>query len=202
MKVKSKGTGNREQGTERKAKPKMTAAKKAVDYLIAAGLTTEAICRLRDKGYFDAPASSKRHLAHEGGLCEHSINVTERLLELGVFQEDISAFRVGMLHDLVKMYNYKVVKSQYGRIINISRDAAPYPGHGAASVQIAQELGIQLTPEEAVAITWHMGAFGMDVNGDTMKSYKAAVKRFPRAVILTHAADFLASIEEEEGGAK
>ena len=29
MKVKSKGTGNREQGTERKAKPKMTAEQKA-----------------------------------------------------------------------------------------------------------------------------------------------------------------------------
>ena len=181
--------------------PKMTAKNAAVDYLLSAGLTTQAISRLREKGYFEAPASSKRHLAHEGGLCEHSINVVDRLLELGVFREDITAVRVGILHDLVKMYNYKVVKSQYGRVINISRDAAPYPGHGAASVQIANELGISLTPEEAAAITWHMGAFGMDVNGDTIKSYKAAVKRFPRAVILTHAADFLASIEEE-GGAK
>ena len=180
-------------------KPKMTAEQKAVDYLQAAGLTTKAISRLRNKGFFDAPASSKRHLAHEGGLCEHSINVTDRLLELGAFREDISAFRVGMLHDLVKMYNYKIVKSQYGHVINISRDAAPYPGHGAASVQIAQELGLSFTPEETAAITWHMGAFGMDVNGDTMKSYKAAVKRFPRAIILTHAADFLASVQEEGG---
>ena len=185
-----------------KLKNGMMAGSAAVDYLLSAGFTTNAINRLRDKGYFEAPASSKRHLAYEGGLCEHSINVVDRLLELGVFREEISAYRVGMLHDLVKMYNYKVVKSQYGRIINISRDAAPYPGHGAASVQIANELGISLTPEETAAITWHMGVFGMDVNGDTMKSYKAAVKRFPRAVILTHAADFLASIEEEEGGAK
>lgn len=174
----------------------MKAKYAAVDYLLAAGLGTDEIRKLRALGYFRAPASAKRHLAYEGGLCEHSINVTEQMRKLAVFDNDESNCRVGMLHDLVKMYNYEVEN-----VDKINRVAAPYPGHGSASVQIASELGIKLTPEETAAITWHMGAFGMDVNGDTMKSYKAAVKRFPRAIILTHAADFLASVEEE-GGAK
>lgn len=179
---------------------KLQAKDIAVDYLLAAGLSVKVIEKLRVIGYFDAPASSKRHLAYEGGLCEHSINVTERMRELTVFEDDMSNCRVGMLHDLVKMYNYEVEKID-GSVVNIRRVAAPYPGHGAASVQIARELGIELNPEETAAITWHMGAFGMDVNGDTMKSYKAAVKRFPRTVILTHAADHLASAIEEGGQA-
>ena len=170
-----------------------------------AGLGDGVLARLVGDGYLDAPASNGHHLDVPGGLALHSLKVTDTLVDLGdalgvAWPRAESPYLVGMLHDLVKMYNYEVEKID-GSIINIRRVAAPYPGHGAASVQIAGELGIELTPEETSAITWHMGAFGMDVNGDTMKSYKAAVKRFPRAIILTHAADFLASVQEE-GGAK
>ena len=165
----------------------------AIGYLRGAALTNNCISRLRDIGYFTAPASKGHHLAVDGGLVEHSINVVDRLLELGAFRDEELAYRVGMLHDLVKCKCYEKDGDGYKYV------HPPYPGHGVASVMIANELGISLTPEETAAITWHMGAFGL---GDRqLKEYHAAIQRFPRAIILTHAADHLASAMEE-GGAK
>ena len=167
----------------------------AVDYLQAGCLSANIICRLRGIGYFEAPASSKHHLACESGLVEHSINVVDRLLELGAFASEESAYRVGMLHDLVKCKCYK--HDPYSGYEYVQ---PPYPGHGVASVMIANELGITLTPAETAAITWHMGAFGL---GDReLKEYHAAIRRFPREIILTHAADHLASALEDERGTK
>ena len=162
-------------------------------YMDQAGVCFEAWEKLLGLGYLAAPASSKYHLAVEGGLARHSINVVNQLTSMRVFYTVASACRVGMLHDLVKMFNYVKTADGYKRV------TAPYPGHGAASVQIAQELGIELNPEEVAAITWHMGEAGLE--GDRLAEYRAAVKRFPRAVLLTHAADYVATIEEE-GGAK
>ena len=166
----------------------------AVDYLLSAGLSGKAIEKLRGIGYFDAPASKGHHLACEGGLCEHSINVVKMMRELDVFDDDISNCRVGMLHDLIKSKCYR--KKDDGTYEYVQ---PPYPGHGVASVMIAHELLISLTPEEMAAITWHMGAFGL--NERELNEYHAAIRRFPRAIILTHAADHLASALEE-GGAK
>lgn len=158
------------------------------------------IDRLRGIGYFDAPASSKHHLAYEGGLCEHSINVVELMRQLHVFADDISNCRVGMLHDLVKCRCYlKTDRVQGCGMVAYEYVQPPYPGHGVASVMIANEIGITLLPEETAAITWHMGAFGL--NERELKEYHAAIRRFPHEIILTHAADFLASVQEE-GGAK
>ena len=165
----------------------------AVDYLQAADLSANVIGRLREIGYFEAPASKGHHLAHEGGLSEHSVNVVDRLLELGAFEDEESAYRVGMLHDLVKCKCYK-----YDPYAGYEYVQPPYPGHGVASVMIAHEIGIELTPKEMAAITWHMGAFSL--NERELKEYHAAIRRFPRAIILTHAADHLASALEDERG--
>lgn len=40
--------------------------------------------RLEELGFFKAPASTKFHLNHEGGLLEHSMNVCDIALELRV----------------------------------------------------------------------------------------------------------------------
>ncbi|MBP5257320.1 MAG: TraI domain-containing protein, partial [Prevotella sp.] len=37
---------------------------------------------LEDLGFFTAPASTRFHLSHEGGLLEHSLNVCVMALEL------------------------------------------------------------------------------------------------------------------------
>lgn len=169
--------------------------RRAEFHLTNARLTSCQIKRLEDIGYFKAPASKGHHLAYDGGLIEHSINVVDRMLELGAFENEDSAYRVGMLHDLVKCKCYR--QKDDGTFDYVQ---PPYPGHGVASVMIAQELGISLTPVEMAAITWHMGAFGLGER--ELKEYHAAIRRFPREIILTHAADHLASAFEEKGGEK
>ena len=164
---------------------------KARAYLMNGGLSAKIIASLEKIGYFTAPASMRHHLNRPGGLIEHSINVTDNTLGLGVFKERMSAFRFGMLHDLVKCYNYRKSKTGSG----YSFHQLHYPGHGVASALIAAELGIHLTDEERCAIVWHMGAFGLDE--DQLKDYHAALERFPRQLILSHAADHLASSFEE-----
>jgi 3'-5' exoribonuclease len=163
---------------------------KARAFLLNAGLTSKHISALEKIGYFTAPASMRHHLNRPGGLIEHSINVTNNTLGLSVFKDRVSAFRFGMLHDLVKCYCYR--KSKTGSSYVFAQ--LHYPGHGVASALIAAELGIQLTDEERTAIVWHMGAFGL--NEDQLKEYHAALLRFPRQLILSHAADHLASAFE------
>ena len=166
----------------------------ARDFLAKAGLDDAQIGKLEKIGYFSAPASCRHHLSVKGGLAEHSVNVTRSILQLGAFDElcdePRSPYLVGMLHDLVKCMCYEDAGVGVFRYV-----VPPYPGHGVASCMIAQELGLDLSPVEAACIVWHMGAFGL--NDDEMKQYSAAVRRFPREIVLTHAADHLASVYEE-----
>lgn len=162
-----------------------------VNYLKKATLSEAQINAVLDLGYLDAPASKGHHLAVRGGLAEHSMHVARNLIQMQAFRSDESAFRVGMLHDLVKCLCYR--EKEDGTFEYVQ---PPYPGHGVASVLIANNCGILLTPEENAAIVWHMGAFGL--NDRQMKEYHAAIQRFPRAIILTHAADHLASAMEGE----
>ena len=144
---------------------------------------------LKEIGYFDAPASKGHHLAVAGGLVEHSIHVT-RILRATMTMPEVSAYRVGMYHDLVKCLCYKAVgdgKYEYTQ--------PPYPGHGIASAMIAADIGIELDPLERAAIVWHMGVFGLDER--QMAEYKSALRKWPAPIIFTHAADHLASILEE-----
>lgn len=171
-----------------------------------AGLNDEQIEKLRDVGYFEAPASKGHHLAELGGLAIHSTNVTYWLLKLSETMEvkwprTESPYLVGMLHDLVKTRCYRVVSDaeQDGPDVDGKRTTARfeyvqpgYPGHGIASVMIAQELGIELRPEEIAAITYHMGMFGVG-REYTDKEYNAAIAKFPQQLIATHCADWWAA---------
>ena len=147
---------------------------------------------LKKIGYFDAPASKGHHLAVAGGLAEHSVHVTNILLGTRAVP-DVSAYRIGMYHDLVKCLCYKAVGDGKYEYVQ-----PPYPGHGAASVMIAADIGIQLNPVERAAIVWHMGAFGLH-DDRQMEEYKAALRKWPIPIIFTHASDHLASIQEETG---
>ena len=147
---------------------------------------------LKEIGYFDAPASKGHHLAVAGGLAEHSVHVTNILLETRAVPE-VSAYRIGMYHDLVKCLCYKAVGDGKYEYVQ-----PPYPGHGAASAMIAADIGIQLDPVERAAIVWHMGAFGLH-DDRQMEEYKAALRKWPIPIIFTHASDHLASIQEETG---
>lgn len=66
--------------------------------------------------FFEAPASSRHHLAAPGGLCEHSLNVYERLRKLLIDEygsmkncshTEESIAIVALFHDLCKANMYK-----------------------------------------------------------------------------------------------
>lgn len=63
--------------------------------------------RLKSDGFFTAPASTKYHGAYEGGLFEHSLNVTNSLVELTkqnslAWGRPESPYIIGMFHDIRK----------------------------------------------------------------------------------------------------
>lgn len=163
----------------------------ASEYLRKAGLNDVQVAMLATFGYFRAPASRGRHLCRPGGLAEHSINVTDQLLALRVFDNDQSAYKVGMLHDLVKCYTY----AYNPETVEYEKRATKYPGHGMASALLCADLGLDLTIEERAAIVWHMVAFDIK-DRDTNDAYDRAQLLFPRQVVLTHAADHLAAALE------
>ena len=159
---------------------------------------------MQNNGYFDAPASKGHHLAKRGGLMRHSVNVTRRLVALtdalGVcWPRKESPYLVGMLHDLVKCRCYRAINGA-------AQDGEPaweyvqpeYPGHGACSVAIATELGIQLMREEIAAITFHMGPWGVGKEYSEQE-LRAAMKVFAPQIIATHTADWhAAEVDESE----
>ena len=162
-----------------------------------AKLPSGAMDKLKAIGYYDAPASKGHHLAVKGGLVQHSLNVTDRLVELSDvmaigWSRDESPWIVGMLHDLVKCQCYRL--NDDGQTYSYVQPK--WPGHGVASVMIATvELGIQLNPDEAAAIIHHMGAFGL--TGRAMDEFNAAIEVFPAQIIATHTADWAAARLDE-----
>lgn len=146
---------------------------------------------LDDMGFFTSPASTKYHGAYEGGLFDHSLEVTRRLVELterlGLkWDRPESPYIVGMYHDICKCDNY---------VWNIETDKYDYnpyiivPGHGEKSVMILQKY-LRLTDEEIVCIRWHMGAYEKDPKMWTY--YGKAIEEYPN-VLYTHTADMIAT---------
>lgn len=155
----------------------------------------ELVDRLfNDTDFFTAPASTRWHAAYSGGLFDHCFGVTYMLLELtdrGVcnpWKREISPFVVGLLHDATKLGAY------------IPGLMTPYehnpdhrllsPVHGQDSVlKVVNELGFELTDEEAACIRWHTGAYE---GKDSWTGYDSAIRRYPN-VLWTHTADMYAS---------
>ena len=164
---------------------------------------------LKTSDFFTAPASTRFHLAEEGGLCAHSLNVYYRLKELVAneakpWAENVSDETVaicGLLHDVCKTGTYKVdyknQKQPDGSWAQVPyytiEEVLPY-GHGEKSVYIINGF-MRLTREEAMAINWHMGGFD-ERNSKGGKVMAAAYEKFPLCV-LVHAADLMASYLDE-----
>ena len=181
----------------------MTPKGMAEAMLELAGLDTATEERLERYGYFLQPASMRHHLAEYGGLMKHSVNMTQRLValtdELDVkWPRSESPYLVGMLHDLVKCRCYKLLnededgKPKWGYIQPV------YPGHGACSVAIAAELGIQLVREEVVAITYHMGLYGVGKEYTDIE-FDNALRLHGPQVLATIYADWWAARVDEKG---
>lgn len=142
-------------------------------------------------GFFTAPASTKYHGAYEGGLFDHSLEVTKALVDLTdklglTWSRPESPYIVGMYHDLCKCdsYYYDIESDGY----KYNKDQI-LDGHGSKSIIIAQKY-ISLTDEEIACIRWHMGAYETDTK--LWNYYGRAIEEYPN-VLYTHTADMIAS---------
>lgn len=182
----------------------------------------ELIGFLRKSDFYTAPASTRYHSCHEGGLLEHSLNVADCLLNklenptwkniLGEVGRE-SIILCALLHDVCKTYFYvvemknkKVYKDTGKKIDSNGRydwetvpgytvdDKYPY-GHGEKSVMMVERY-IKLTPKERYAIRWHMGFTEPKESWNTLT---AAMNKYP-LVLAIHEADLESTylLEEEE----
>lgn len=143
---------------------------------------------LVQEGFFTAPASTRYHGDHPGGLAEHSIAVTNCLLTMtereGIpWGRDESPYLVGMFHDLCKIDYYAKVLDGYAH-----REDCLLRGHGDKSVMLLSQF-TSLTEEEILCIRYHMGAF---TDPKYWNDYGRAVEAYP-TVLWTHTADMMAS---------
>lgn len=169
-----------------------------------------------ENGFYEMPCSGGNHLAKEGGLAEHSLNVFN--LMYGIRNEGVlgnnfemhtgSIVICGLLHDLGKCGDYGkpgyVPNMLKGRLTKANSE--PYQSekkpfkvnnelfpidHEVRSVKVASKF-IDLTEEEELAILWHNGLYGSF-------RYQIQGKETPLYMLL-HFADMWASrvIEEEK----
>ena len=174
------------------------------------------IARLKEHGFYSAPASTKFHLAVPGGLLKHSLNVctaalslreqakqfaTDTLAQLPVESVVISA----LLHDVCKTDIYKsaIISKRrddgvWGKVPGYVSDYSHLPlGHGEKSVILLLKWGLKLTEDEMFAIRWHMTAWDLPFQSAEQKaSLEAARARTPLCGLIQCADAFASSIME------
>ena len=171
---------------------------------------------LETEGFFTSPASCKNHLAVEGGLLIHSLNVyhnlrtiagrktTQGAALLNTQEDEESVAIMGLLHDVCKVGVYHVETKRRKNPKTgmwedyqayVYRDPLPL-GHGEKSLyQINRFMSLQ--EHEALAIRWHMGAFDTAARAD-LRDLSAAMEASPW-VYLLHEADMQATHVNERG---
>lgn len=183
----------------------------------------DLIAFIRKSDFYTAPASTRYHSCHEGGLLEHSLNVFDCLAEkcnypiwephLDPLNGCESLVLSALLHDICKCYFYvvemknKKIYSETGKKLDSGGrydwesvpcytidDKFPY-GHGEKSVMMIEQY-IKLKPAERYAIRWHMG---FTEPKETWNSLTAAIKKYP-LILALHQADMEATylLEKEE----
>lgn len=180
----------------------------------------EVIAELENDGFFVAPASAGHHLNIEGGLAQHSLNTCkaalavwegmkalEPNLEREVKRENVII--AALLHDICKCDIYKPTMKKKKNYMGTWEEVPGYDvsykdfpmGHGEKSViMLLYYTGLEITQAEMLAIRWHMGPWGINMNSlEDLRSYDAASTLHPLVSIL-HCADTLASKIMERTG--
>jgi len=177
---------------------------------------------IRKSDFYTAPASSRYHNCHEGGLLEHSLNVYDCLtkkkdnptwFEYFGTLDKASLIIAPLLHDTCKTYTYiteyknKKVYSETGKKSDDNgrfdwvtvpgytiEDKVPY-GHGEKSVMMIEEF-VKLVPVERYAIRWHMG---FTEPKEVWGTLSEAIRKYP-LILALHEADLEATylLEKEE----
>ena len=174
------------------------------------GLMKEKISKefydwLIEKGFFTQAASTKYHGAYEGGLFDHSYEVTQVLLDMTQrlnlqWTRPESPYIIGMFHDLCKIDNYITITDEPGEIMMGTDDVKGreihfeynpnciLTGHADKSIMLLSQF-INLTEEELLCIRFHMGAYEGQEQWD---NYDKAIRKY-ETVLFTHTADMYTS---------
>lgn len=173
----------------------------------------EVLSRLEELGFFEAPASTKFHLSCKGGLLEHSLNVYEAALTLREqaiqrrpeLESELPLDSVAicsLLHDTCKTDIYveatlsrRKPDGYWEKYQGYTTDyEAGLPlGHGEKSVIMLLSWGLELKPEEMMAIRWHMTAWDLPMQSPEHKESLNAAKTKTPLVSLIQLADGFAT---------
>lgn len=173
----------------------------------------QTITNLEKLGFFEAPASTRFHLAEKGGLLQHSLHVYDTAMklreqmitmnpELEARLPEDSVTICALLHDICKAEIYKVgfrnkKNEETGRWESVpvyETDYSHFPiGHGEKSVIRLMTWGVKLSMDEMLAIRWHMSAWNLPFQDyEAQGNISAARDKSPLVTIL-QCADMLAS---------
>lgn len=154
---------------------------------------------LRSTDFYRAPASTRYHEAYIGGLLVHTLNVYNNMLELIKIPQfssidDIhSAALVALTHDWCKIDYYesyeKNVKNETTglwekQLAFRTNQRGISLGHGVSSMFLVEKF-FRLTPDEALAIRWHMDRFR--VCDDEINELQQSNERYPLVHLLQFA---------------
>ncbi len=174
---------------------------------------------LENMGFFTAPASANHHLNTEGGLVQHSLNTCKAALmvwegmaaiEPGLAKEveRESVIIASLLHDVCKSDIYFRTVKKKKTAIGTWEDNEGYKvsyknfpmGHGEKSVILLLCNGIALSDDEMLAIRWHMGAWGINMNSyEDQRCFDTSQKLYPLVTIIQVADKLAANIMERSG---
>lgn len=167
----------------------------------------DLISYMDECGFFEAPCSTRYHLACEFGLVQHTRNVMETAEKVAVslyggkgYNEiQSSVIIAAVLHDLGKMGQFEKPLYIENRLKSGELGSQPYKSnpdllkipHEVRSIAIAN-MFIDLTEEEQFAILYHNGLYGdfkYEIQGNETPLY-----------LILHFADMWASriIEEKK----
>lgn len=154
--------------------------------------------------FYTAPSSANNHSNYDGGLLDHSMLVytiamlyrnaiietkPELAERLPVESIAISA----LLHDICKTCFYKKVwKNRKNKDTGAWESYVGYEvedsfpiGHGEKSVIMLQNFGLKLTPDEMLAIRFHMGAWDNAIFGGSIRAaYTNAQNDYPLVMLI------------------
>jgi len=154
--------------------------------------------------FYQAPASTKYHDSHEGGLLVHSLKTYENLLQLNYQKmlgfSDRSVAITALFHDICKVDFYrKTLRNQrmedgtWKRVQTYMVEDQLPVGHGEKSAIILLNYQIKLTEEELLAIRWHMG--GWDASAQNFAGGQALSNAYGKYKLpaALHLADMMAT---------
>lgn len=166
---------------------------------------------LEEKGFFEAPASTRFHLSKNGGLLQHSINVYDvamkvrsAMIELDERLKDAFPKDSVIIASLYMMFLRPIYKQCIKRqkndngswvdTLGYDTDYSIFPlGHGEKTVIVLLRSGMELTDDEIIANRWHMNAWDLPFQSYEAKSNLNVAREHSPLLTLIQTADGLSS---------